>query len=104
MKLSGTCDPRGVLKVCNSGVTSLHYHLGDFSPNCLGLSHSLYDLMTVGQLFRQSVAECSPDLQLRTGIRKSGGGFMVATADPVPSGIYADKGSASRATRVWRWQ
>ena len=52
MKLSGTCDPWGVLKVCNSGVTSLHYHLGDFSPNCLGLSHICYDLVTVGQLFR----------------------------------------------------
>ena len=62
MKLSGTCDPWGVLKVCNSGVTSLHYHLWRLFAQCLGLSHRFVKYCPSGNYFDK--VECSPDLQL----------------------------------------
>ena len=105
MKLSGLAT-RGVSLTVGlqfEGVTSLHYHRRRLRAQCLGLSHRFVKYYPSGNYFDN--VECSPNLQLKTGIRKSRGGFLVATADPLPSDLApADKGPASRATRVWRWQ
>ena len=84
MKLSGLAT-RGVSLTVGlqfEGVTSLHYHRRRLRAQCLGLSHRFMKYCPSGNYFDN--VECSPNLQLKTGIRKSRGGFLVATADLYP--------------------